>query len=305
MGHACSVSRKEKKEEILIVIISNSQGYAREISDESTYSSLLEKQFAVKRGKKVRVLNWSIPGGVAPEFAVLLAAAIRLEPDVFLFISSPTNFEKKWMKLREDGSRKIWASDSYQLIGFSNIRKYLPQQFLSHFFRPIDYLYIYFERFSKPLMYKELLISKLMKVEWLRPFEKYPDAENWFFKAAPSREKYREEYANFLKSEISNDKQRKKVIGENEVSQELIDYFFNVSDKLTGKKIYISMPIHSVKSNKDILLRDEFSGKFEAEGFVVKDFSQKIPDNHFITLTHFDESGHSIMAMLLSDLVIQ
>ena len=83
-----------------------------------------------------------------------------------------------------------------------------------------------------------------------------------------------------------------------------MDYFFETARQLSGKKIYVSMPLHSSLSKNNTSVINEFNSKFESEGFVVRDFSRKIPDKQFFTQTHLDESGHAAMAQLLSDIIV-
>jgi hypothetical protein len=247
---------KKKGTEKLVVIISNSQGYGREVADKATYSSLLESHLVDKLGQKVRVLNWSVAAGRAPEFVVLAAALKRLEPDVFLFISNPENFRKIWMTLdREDGSRQHWGSDCYQLIGFSDIRKNIPQSFLDHFFRPIDYFDIYLARIFQLWRYKEVVVSKLMSLENLRPFEKNSQDENWFFDSPLSKE----EYTYYLNQTIENTGGKSKILKKRNISGKLMDYFFETARQLSGKKIYVSMPLHSSLSKNNTSVINEFN----------------------------------------------
>ena len=295
-------AKKNNKDETLIVIISNSQGYGREISDEATYSFLLEKQLEERFKKEVRVLNWSIPAGRAPEFVVLAAAAKCLEPDILFVISSPNNFQNRWMKLnQQNGSRKNWASDCYQLLGFSKVRKSIPQFFLSHFFRPIDHFDILLARCFKLWRYKEVIAEKLMEWKNIRAFEKHPQAEKWFFRPSPPKERL----VSILKRAIARAETSNFSLASENISWELVEYFLSTSRNASSKKIYVSMPHHSSLKRATPGLSREFNAKFESEGFIVKDFSERIPDDHYLTLTHLNQSGHAAMADLLSGLAVK
>ncbi|MDD3814835.1 MAG: hypothetical protein PHZ02_09325 [Desulfocapsaceae bacterium] len=291
---------KIKRPDKLIVIISNSQGYGRELSDRETYPALLEKYLILRQKENVRVLNWSIPGGQVPDFTILAAAAKRLAPDILIFVDSPADFSNNRMELDpKKGLRKNFISDCHFLLWFSNIRKSIPSAFLAHFIRPIDYLDIFFAHIFAPWRYRDIFTSRLMQIEELRPFDKSGKSEKWFFQTAVPRQWY----VDHLRAASTKAQTTTRPINISSISLELLSYFLDTTQDMKGEKYFVFMPLHSSIQKKNSLLLNEFTIRSAAKGFKVVDLSNKVPDNQYLTLTHFNAAGHATMAHLFVDLL--
>ncbi|MFH2123809.1 MAG: hypothetical protein ABIJ50_10060 [Pseudomonadota bacterium] len=296
MLSADKIQRPDK----LIVIISNSQGYGRELSDQETYPVLLEKDLISQQKENVRVLNWSIPGGMMPDFIILAAAAKRLAPDILIFVDSPADCSNNRMELdKKEGLRKNFISDCRFLLWFSDIHKAIPSAFLAHFIRPIDYLDIFFAHIFTPWRYRDIFISRLMQTPELKPFDKSGKSEKWFFQTAVSRQ----HYADQLRTASTKAQRTTRPINMSSISFELLNYFLNTTQGMKGEKYFVFMPLHSSIQKKNSLLLTEFTTRSAAKGFKVVDLSNKIPDDQYLTLTHFNEAGHVTMAHLFVDIL--
>lgn len=291
---------KLKRPEKLIVIISNSQGYGREVFDQETYPALLEKYLIQQQKEDVRVLNWSIPGAKVPEFTILAAAAKRLAPDILIFIDSPANFFIEEVALdKKKDLQKNFISDCRLLLWFSDIRKAIPSAFLSHFFSPVDYLDIFFAHIFTPWRYRDIFISGLMQSQEFRPFDKSGKSEKWFFQAAdPQQGSATQLRTASTKAQIST-----QPISISSIFLELLSYFLDTTQGMTSDKYFVFMPLHSSIQKKNSLLLNEFTTRSTVKGFKVVDLSNRIPDEQYLTLTHFNEAGHVTMAHLLVNLL--
>lgn len=291
---------KIKRPEKLIVIISNSQGYGREVTDQETYSTLLEKHLIQQQKEDVRVLNWSIPGGKVPEFIILAAAAKRLAPDILILIDSPANFSLNEVEfVKKEGLQKNFISDCRHLLWFSDIRRAIPSAFLTHFFRPVDYLDIALAHIFAPWRYRDIFISGLMQLQEFRPFDKSAKSEKWFYQAAGPRQGY----ANQLGAASAKAQIATQPMSINSTLLELLSYFLDTTQEMTSDKYFVFMPLHSSIQKKNSLLLNEFTTRSAVKGFKVVDLSNRIPDDQYLTLTHFNEAGHVTMAHLLADLL--
>lgn len=267
-------ARPKQAGEKLLIIISNSQGYGNEVKDEETYVYLLEKNLNFIWKSPVRVLNWSVHGGAGPEFVILLAAANRLHPDTLLLIVSPGNFRNFYMSLDEHSKPKMpWASDCRFLLGFSDIRKYVPRLFVKHFFKMIDEVDIYLGRYYPLWRYRPHFISWLSRSTILRRFGK-------------------DENVNYGKV--------KKTI-----DSKLLGYCLETTTSLKAKKVFVLMPQRSMVNKRFPKFIQQYQRQLDATGYEVWDLSHQISDNlsdnHFRTLSHLNKKGHAKLADLLTE----
>ena len=113
-----------RENETVILLLSNSQGYGREVDSSLTYGQQFE---CIRRnaGCPVRVVNWCIAGIKYNEMITLAAAAQRLKPSAILVVLSARTF--KATDLRGKAISR-WASDVYYLLGDPAIRQRIPEQ---------------------------------------------------------------------------------------------------------------------------------------------------------------------------------
>lgn len=117
----------------LIILISNSQGFAREYEDAAVcFPARLERALAEARPEdRWTVLNWSVVGGHGPEMAILGARAAAHRPDMVIYVAHTFNFT--WRAgvspARLDQAR--WNSDIGELAHLASVRRRLSSEFLS------------------------------------------------------------------------------------------------------------------------------------------------------------------------------
>ena len=124
----------KREGELLVILISNSQGYGPELPAELIYPVRLERLLSERWQRPVRVANWSMQSGNAPDFVALAAAAPRLDPDVTLLLTSPRNFSQKFrMQQGEPIGLDYGLPDTRRLIGYAGVRARLPRSFTDYY----------------------------------------------------------------------------------------------------------------------------------------------------------------------------
>lgn len=290
---------EHQPDETLVIIVSNSQGYGGEVEDDATYASRLEQLFAENDQKKLRVLNWSIYGGHIVEMGILAAAAKRLEPDLFFYIENPSRFHSRLLRYKTGKGRSIGiASDIGFLLWYSEIRDSIPKRFLAPFFRPIDFFEIALAHIFKPYRYRELLLSELTVPEPIKPFDKRGRLGLWHQKPIS-----REKLSRQLRQNEKMAKEGRPVVKPEDIGWDLVSDFFRAADGMTGEKYFIQMPLHSLAHKQNDAITKYFAQIAEESGFKVSDFTQNIPDEEYISLTHLNEAGHQRMAARLAELI--
>jgi len=116
--------RPRGPEEKLVILISNSQGYAPELEDGTQcYAHQIQVQLnEYDPEHHYTVANWSIAGASGPEILLLTARAIDHDPDLLMIVthSNPFSFARANMKL------SFIISDSNQLAYIRSVRDRLP-----------------------------------------------------------------------------------------------------------------------------------------------------------------------------------
>ncbi len=120
--------RPREPDERLIVLISNSQGFAPEIpEDERIYSARLARRLdEAEPTHRHIVANWSIGGGGAPEMVLLAARAVEHRPDLLMVVTHNTPFTRK----RARDPLSFYISDTIELAYLDSVRDRLPGWFL-------------------------------------------------------------------------------------------------------------------------------------------------------------------------------
>lgn len=283
--HVYDVKPKQPGEK-LIIIISNSQGYGKEIKDEHTYASLLEKYLRLKLKSPVRVLNWSVPGGSGAEYTLLAAASHRLNPDILLLMAPPASFQHKFMVLNKASKPQIpWASDCHFLLGFSDVLRYVPKPFIDHFYKGIDPSDLYLGRIFPLWRYRTLPMAWLMQFKIFRPFEKYGAVDRW----------------GLFKEVRQNRNKASSIAPVGKIDFQLLNVYLQATRSLKAKKIFASMPLKSLARNRYTRFTEQYRDDFKASGFEAWDLSDQISDDSFVTFSHMNERGHKEIAKLLAE----
>ena len=126
---AYTAPRGRAPDEKLIILISNSQGYAPELEDASQVyahrlQTLLNEQDPTH---KYIVANWAIAGASGPEFLLLAARAVDHDPDLLMVVTHSNPFTNG----RVNPDLSFYISDCNQLIYDDSIRERLPNWFLN------------------------------------------------------------------------------------------------------------------------------------------------------------------------------
>lgn len=132
--------RPRAAHEKLIVVISNSQGFGREIEDaDQIYAARLEQRLNARaNGRRYIVANWSMNGGLAPDMILLAARAAAHAPDAVLV---PT-YCNSVLDARIEHPDYLNNRD-VQYLGYEpQVRRLLSPAFLHHFWlsRPRGWL---------------------------------------------------------------------------------------------------------------------------------------------------------------------
>jgi hypothetical protein len=125
---AFTAPRPRGPNEKLVILISNSQGYAPEIQDaELVYARRLQVQLNEQDpAHRYTVANWSIGGASGPEMLLLAARAVDHDPDLFMVVTHSEPFTYTLVRLK----LPAFISDSNQLMCDRSIRNRMPAWFL-------------------------------------------------------------------------------------------------------------------------------------------------------------------------------
>lgn len=117
--------RDRGSEERLVIVISNSQGFAHELKDpDECYTHQLEERLAVDG--PVTVANWSLGGASGPEMLLFAARAIDHDPDLLIIVTHSNPFSHH----RLNNPLSFYLSDAGQLAYTDPIRDRLPGWFV-------------------------------------------------------------------------------------------------------------------------------------------------------------------------------
>lgn len=114
----------------LVIIISNSQGFGREIENETDlYTALLPQELAARNASNVVVANWSAGGMGGPEMVILAARAAEHNPDLIVFVSHTRPFSRG----RVHDPISFFNTDISELVYLPDVRNRLPEKFLNQY----------------------------------------------------------------------------------------------------------------------------------------------------------------------------
>lgn len=121
--------------ERLIVLISNSQGFAHEYEDAAVSfpSRMREALSRMRPAERWTVLNWSVPGGQGAEMAVLGARAAAHRPDLVIYVVHTVNFTGSVSMRGKTRPLTYGISDVGELAYFGSVRRRLSAEFLERF----------------------------------------------------------------------------------------------------------------------------------------------------------------------------
>jgi hypothetical protein len=273
--------------ETLVLLIGNSQGYGPEIPERMIYPTLLAKELTERAGKPVRVENWSVQSGNAPDFALLSAFAHRIRPDVTLLMTSPRNFSEKFrIQKGEHMGLDFGLPDIRRLAGYADVRANLSESFRDFYLDTNELLDASLGRFMPLWRYRDLTRVLPNRIPELMPFSKGAEQQHWLFEN-PEQPRWKRQHVQRLPVPL--------------VSWDLVEESAHALGTIPGRRIFARMPSHSM-TNTDFPSFVKRAGVyFEAEGAEVWDLRQLIDDDGFITVSHLNERGHAALAHALAE----
>jgi hypothetical protein len=272
--------------EALVIVISNSQGYAKGLPDHQIYPSLLEQSLNSNPASPVRVLNWSIWGGKGPEFILLAAAASRLNPDALILVAGAESFSARHMiQNAETGSHLPWGSDTSLLLGYSEVREKISSSYLTHFFNLNDALEITVARLWPPWRFRHL------------PLEKTRNSLGFYLPVKNLRKKllpYGQIHRDFRQQQMDLDRIQYPV------SEKLLDWFIDATAGISGRMIFVEIPRCDGEVGTRTLPGYEIQTFFQDHGFETWEFPNQLSREDYQTPLYFSVKGHQRFADLLA-----
>jgi hypothetical protein len=264
-----------RESETLVVLISNSQGYGREVESSLTFA----RQFQSIRqaaGRPVRVVNWSMAGLKYNELVTLAAAAGRLKPSAILVVSSPRIF-------RGEGHRgsaiSRWTSDAFYLLGDPSIRRRIPEVL-----HPVMVdLSLQADILAGSIW--PAWRARTFPVELLRkntPLRGFIDPTNAVVRADP----------------ISPSRKKDAAI---DVS--LVNAFLDVACNSTPSVYVVNMPLKSSYRMREQTSWLPVEEACRQRGGTAYDLCDQIPKEGFIDNRHLNARGHRLMAEKLNEVL--
>lgn len=268
--------------ETLIVLLGNSQGYGREVSEDDIYAARLGPLVSARSGRPTRVVNWAVPGGNALDYVLTAAAAHRLEPDVVLLMTSPGSLGR-WLWRHADGVEAS-GSDLAALIGDPAVRDHLPARFVERFVHANERVDAWLAGIVPLWRYRDLPRSWLVAaVPALATFEKDSGQERWFFGEAGER--------------------RIEPWEQNPTSAALRDITLDALAGVGARRLVVRMPVHSTLQGHNPAWLPNVARAAVSRGVEAIDLRAVLPDDVFHTATHLDAAGHERLANVLAELL--
>lgn len=271
--------------EHLVLLISHSQGWGREVTDAETYAALLEAELRARAPTAlVRVVNWSVPAVAAPGFTILAAAAHRLRPAQLLFVASADQFCTRTFFGMDGTARPSRASDLYYLLGYRDVRSLLPRDFTSRFYDLGAWLDIGLGRCWPGWRARTLPAHVLTRWDMLKPFAKNDQEPVWF-----------------------GPRQHRRVIRQPMPSTlpetYMLDTFLAVATGAAPRVTWINTPVHSRWREEPDPGIASIAAACRSHGATFHDAQAALPDDAFFTATHLEAAGHRLMAAYLAGVI--
>jgi hypothetical protein len=272
--------------EQVILLISHSQGWGREVTDAQTYASLLETELRARTaGSTIRVVNWSVPAGRASEFIVLAAAAHLVRPTHLLLVASPIQFRDTLSgDGREDETSAVWASDAYYLLGYGAVRRLVSPDFRQRFVGFSDRLDILLGRAWPGWRVRGLPAHVITRWDRLKPFAKNDLEPTWF----PPREHHR-----IIRDPLPPAR----------LDGPLVNDFLRLASAAAPRATWITTPVHSRWRAQEDPSLPALQDACRRHGVDFRNATAAIPDPAFFTASHFDPEGHRLMARYLAEMI--
>jgi hypothetical protein len=169
--------------EKVILLLSNSQGYGREVAEHETVAGRLQALLATE-SRTTRVVNWSLPGGQYFDFAVLAAAAQDLRPDMIILLAPSALFCSPDVPR---AGTETWTTDVHQLLTRTAIRRRMQPADLSPRLSVSLWGDIILGRAWPPWRWRRRPVAWLATMPALRPLLPNEHDTTWIFPRPPGR----------------------------------------------------------------------------------------------------------------------
>jgi hypothetical protein len=276
--------------EIRILLLSNSQARAPELTPERSYPWLLQQRLnRERRGRPVRVVNWSFGPNRVPEAIILLARARDLNPDVVLAVLPPTWFqEEDYLHNSRPTPLSMFPSDVVDTAWLYRDR--FPKEFRDHYIRPVQVVDALLARYLPTYRYRDWPVSFLRnRLPWLEPFIPERDRAAWFMRG-------QQQPRPLTRRPVVD-------IGEFWPHPRLMRMFTEAAAPLRATKVFVLQPLpyHSERPLKGLVPMREH---LQRSGWLDWNMAQVVPWPHFLEgNVHLTAEGHAIFAQMLGDRV--
>lgn len=299
----------ERQNDHRIIIISNSQGFGREVDESAIYPTLLEHRLNREQFEGFtdwKVENWSLPGGNFPEFMVMAAKAAAVQAryvivSFYLLNLKPSFLDRDISFFLNDSARFLTEKEVYYNLPKSFRKRHVSWESIVGFAATDTFAF---------LRAKEYLLEKFLKGGPIQgkkksaavffTFGDFSLWEGWFY-----NEKLRRPLA-YRKTNFASLKPA--ALYYHRASLQFIRELDQTYAKTNKKLILASMPLC-----KRVLMSTEPQRRFNADieqmskdlHLNYTDFSFSVPDTEFVLFTHLNAQGHVLYADLLQEKLIE
>ena len=262
--------------EKLVLIISNSQGYGREVNESETYAMRLQALLRAQ-GQPARVVNWSIPGGQFFDFLMLAAAARDLQPDVLVLPLASVVFS---LPDRPHEGPDSWTSDLHHLLSVGAIRRRLASADRQSRLTVSLWGDILIGRAWPIWRWRQWPAAWLARHAQLAPLLPDDVGASWY--GPPPR--------RFLQPPP----ERAMLLQSNQAER-----FLDLAQPVAPRIILVNQPRHSTWLAQTDRVWAPLTELAQARGIEVIQLQHTVPDDSYLTATHLDRAGHDIFARRL------
>ncbi len=263
-----------------VVVISNSQGYGRELPPEALWPAQLE--VALREAHPgAHVINWSAPAGQYFDLLLLAAAARDLRPDVLLAVIPSSAFD------HEDGDLKTtrtWATDLHYLLQDAGLRARLDPADLTPRLgvrRRIDLL---LSRLWAPWRWRAWPTACLARHPRLALWFPGVHGTSWYGVAS----QYRRD---------------PPPLREQPFDPAALNRFYDQLAAAAPRVIVVDQPRVATWSDLPDPAWTVMAQTARDRGFEAFSLRAAVPDHAFITATHLDREGHRMVAAHLREVL--
>jgi|GEM_PF-6623496 len=270
--------REREPNQQLVIVISNSQGFGREIENGSDlYTAHLPQELATAGVENVVVANWSAGGMGGPEMVLLAARAVEHNPDLIVFVSHTRPFSRG----RVHDPISFFNTDISDLAYLTETRSKLPQKFVNKY-----------EANDDATVLKNRLSLLELGARWFEP-----RGGRWFTDIARPKRAAKEKAYGTPKL----DKTGRWLLSQTTAVAQ--------SKNKNQPVLWVSMPLgkrYCTQGGWETFTRfsDELKEQISSSAQIL-DAINLLPNNQFYTAAHMNEEGHAAFAQWLAPSIAQ